>query len=153
MACDQKWTAEVIKEIKEWQSFLQTRAKKHEEYAHTLSVYDGSVAFTGILCGAVASMLQVITTSGKLSTDSNALHITSTVFTGITTLSSVCQKYYQFDKRRDRHWVASSQFANLSMDISTQLLLSEDLRTPLAEFVKDLASRRAMILQSEPLLP
>ena len=148
------WTDDCLVELKEWQRLLQSKCQEHRLYANKLASYEIGVAFSGIVLGAVATTLQIFTTTGT--THEHKIHsvtITSTIFTSVATLCSVTQKYFQFQVKSERHWASSNQFANLSMDISAQLLLAPDLRTPIQEFVKDLVTRRALILQSEPQLP
>jgi hypothetical protein len=80
------------------------------------------------------------------------IQVTSTVFTSVATMCSVTQKYFQFQVKSERHWQAANDFMNLSMDISAQLVIAPNLRVPVQDFVKDLVTRRAVLMQSEPLL-
>lgn len=144
------WTGETITQLKEWQHLLEDQAKLHQKYALSLKCYEGLLTYSMLTIGVVSSTLQLFST---VKSGESLISVGCTVLTSTATLLGVIQRQLNLQVVRDRHWQASRHFEELALEINAQIMLPEESRIPLAEFIKDMASRRATLMQSEPQLP
>lgn len=142
------WSDDACEKLNEWSKMLEEHAKAHKTLSIRLRRLDMGISGLMIVCSGVSSLLQAVNASGEES--DSTLKIAATATAAVATCIAVIQQKLDLRVSRDRHWRTYKQFCQLTMQVNEQLILPEVSRIPLADFLKDMASQRAVLLQNEP---